>query len=83
MLSQTHTFESDAEVLAFQKRVLRFLTRLENEDPGGAECLFLTNRKTVRRRLVQIEATSHDTLAAFNRFLESDQERMPAMAQAV
>jgi hypothetical protein len=83
MLSQTHTFDSDAEVVAFQKRVLRFLTRLESQDPGGSECLFLTNRKTVRRRLVQIEATSHDTLAAFNRFLEQDRELAPEMARAV
>jgi hypothetical protein len=56
---------------------------LESQDPGGSECLFLTNRKTVRRRLVQIEATSHDTLAAFNRFLEQDRELAPEMARAV
>jgi len=73
MLSQTHSFQSDAELLAFQRRVLNFLARIETTDPAGNECLFLTNNKTVRRRLVTIQATSRSVLEEFNAYLGSAQ----------
>lgn len=71
MLTQTHSFNSDAELLAFQKRVLNFLTRIDTIDPAGNECLFLSNNKTVRRRLVTIQATSKMVLEEFNAYLAS------------
>ncbi|MBR9826146.1 MAG: hypothetical protein GYB36_10130 [Alphaproteobacteria bacterium] len=70
MLTQTHSFSTDAELLAFQKRVLIFLSNIDSADPAGNECLFLSNNKTVRRRLVTIQATSHLILEEFNAFLE-------------
>ncbi len=69
MLTQTHSFSSDAELLDFQKRVLSFLSRIDTIDPAGTECLFLTNNKTVRRRLVTIQATSRLILEEFNAYL--------------
>ena len=71
MLTQTHSFGSDAELLAFQKIVISFLSRIDTIDPAGTECLFLSNNKTVRRRLVTIQATSRGILDEFNAFLDS------------
>lgn len=74
MLTQTHSFNSDAELLAFQKRVLNFLNKIDAIDPAGNECLFLTNNKTVRRRLVTIQATSRIVLEEFNAYLARTRE---------
>ena len=72
MPSQTHSFQSEEELLRFQKHVLRFITRLDQLDPDNDECLFLSNNRTVRRNLITVEATSVRTLDAFNRYLQTE-----------
>lgn len=72
MPAQTHTFHTEEEVLRFQKHVLRFIARLDQSDQDNGECLFLSNNRTVRRKLVTVEATSSRTLEAFNRYLRSE-----------
>ena len=84
MLSQTHTFQSQDEVLRFQKHVLHFITRLDESNPDNAECLFLSNNRTVRRQMVTVQATSASTLEAFNSYLQSHSiEIAPEIADAV
>ena len=75
MLSQTHSFKTEEEVLRFQQHVLRFITRLDKNKADNGECLFLTNNRTVRRQLVTVQATSSGTLKAFNQYLETDTAR--------
>ncbi len=75
MLSQTHSFTSEDEVLRFQKHVLRFIARLDKANAENSECLFLTNNRTVRRQLVTVQATSRGTLEAFNHYLKNDTAR--------
>lgn len=72
MPAQTHSFQSEEEVLRFQKHVLRFIARLDQASPDNNECLFLSNNRTVRRQLVTVEATSSGTLEAFNRYLRNE-----------
>lgn len=71
MPAQTHSFQSEEEVLRFQKHVLRFIARLDQASPDNNECLFLSNNRTVRRQLVTVEATSPRTLDEFNRYLRA------------
>ncbi|MEC9249667.1 MAG: hypothetical protein VX501_03395 [Pseudomonadota bacterium] len=72
MPSQTHCFQTEEEVLRFQKYVLRFITKLDQANADNSECLFLSNNRTARRQLVTVEATSPNTLEAFNRYLSAE-----------